>query len=94
MTKMENRIAFKATPAEIQKIKKACLNLSKNISIVDNSVLNVYKRQILDDIFDSYLLVNKNFSSFHKINLINLRFYHKCFEELDIYYPSKKKVYD
>ena len=30
------------------------LNLSKNISIVDNSVLNVYKRQILDDIFDSY----------------------------------------
>ena len=32
------------------------LNLSKNISIIDASVLNVYKRKIIDEIFDSYYL--------------------------------------
>ena len=34
------------------------LNLSKNISIIDASVLNVYKRKIIDEIFDSYYLKN------------------------------------
>lgn len=34
------------------------LNLSKNISIIDASVLNVYKRKIIDEIFDSYYLRN------------------------------------
>ena len=34
------------------------INLSKNISIIDASVLNVYKRKIIDEIFDSYYLRN------------------------------------
>lgn len=41
------------------------LNLSKNISIVDNSVLNVYKRKIIDEIFESYY--GKNDFKFEKL---------------------------
>lgn len=32
MTRIKNNIAFKATPAEMQKIKNACLNLSKTMA--------------------------------------------------------------